>query len=398
MMFIEFKKLNQKKRILPIIVFGLVSLGLFTSCGDSGEQDPSLLQGSSLPLCTNEHLFGLAPVPLSSVSYVAPIGIMAPVGGSPLPKGHTGFMLNTADVTVMAPGDLYVSSIRSTTYLSSPTRPGYTDYAVFFDVCREVSGHYGHMSWLSGTLSAAALGGVCEEYTTVDETIRSCEVSDLDLLVGTGTVMGTTGTPPHSPAMDVGMRDTRVNDYLYPPRYGSPTGGTLCPWDWFTDSVKASLYALLGNGSVSITESPQCGTMAVDQAGTAKGRWTLESAPADGTDPTASDFFVLAPNPYKPQSQAVISTRASDLNTSSLPAYTLQVTGRLNIDPASITADGLIYCYDTDLSTSTFSYLAQLVSADLLKVEKKTHVAGSSVCNGTPGSWAFSGTAVNLIR
>jgi hypothetical protein len=254
------------------------------------------------------------------------------------------------------------------------------------------------MSWLSGTLSAAALGGVCEEYTTVDETVRSCEVYDLGLLVGTGTVMGTAGTFPHSPAMDVGMRDTRVNDYLYPPRYGNLQRGTLCPWDWFTDSVKSSLYALLGNGSVLITESPQCGTMSVDQAGTAKGRWTLESAPADGMDPTASDFFVLAPNPYKPQSQTVISTRATDLNTSSLPVYTLQVTGRLNIDPSRITADGLIYCYDTDLSTSIFSYLVQLVSADLLKVEKKTHGAGSSVCNGTPGSWAFSGTAVNLIR
>lgn len=93
--------------------------------------------------------FKRLPVEVSKISYVAPIGVLAPVGGSPLPKQHTGFMLNEFGVPIFAPGDLTITQIRKVTYNVSPTRPGYIDYAIFFSVCDEVRGHFGHITNLN---------------------------------------------------------------------------------------------------------------------------------------------------------------------------------------------------------------------------------------------------------
>jgi hypothetical protein len=351
----------------------------------------------SLPACTVNDVFNTPVVPLASVNYAAPIGIMAPVGGSPLPKAHTGFLLNGSAITVTAPGDLHIKSIRKTTYLVSPTRPGYVDYSLFFNVCKEVSGHFGHISSLETDILAKINNLQCSQYSTVDETIESCE-QNVKFKISEGTIIGTSGTPPHSPALDVGMRDSRLSDYVNPARYGNQKTGALCPWDWYTEPTKSSIYNIIGDGANVTTETPACGTLNIDLAGTAKGRWTLQSAPANGSDPVAGDFFVLAPNVYSPESEVVISTRIAALNTSSLPEYTIQPSGRLNINPMNITSDGLIYCYDTNLANSTFSYILQMTSATVLRVELKSHSAGSSICNMPANSWSFTSSAMNLIR
>jgi len=370
-----------------LVLVSAIGLSL-TACGE----------GLDLPACTATHRFSTAAVPASSIVFVAPIGTMAPVGGSPLPKAHTGFMLNSADVAVTSPGDLIITSIRETTYLVSPSRAGYVDYSFDFAVCDEVSGHFGHLKTLATAIQSQFTSPSCSQYDTVDETVRSCIRHGLSISVSAGAALGTTGTPPHSPALDIGMKDTRITDYVNPSRYPNPEHGTLSPWEWFTGAVQTELYALAGDGSTVITETPRGGTMSIDLAGTAKGRWTLQSAPADGNDAAASDFFVLAPNPYAAQTQAVISTRIAVLDVAALPKFTLQGSGRLNINPANITPDGLIYCYDTNLGTSTYSFLVQMTSASVLRAEKKTHAAGASVCNAAPGTWAFSGAAVDLIR
>ncbi|MBL7717132.1 MAG: hypothetical protein JNL01_16835 [Bdellovibrionales bacterium] len=365
-----------------------------SSCRSRGDGDS---EEAALPACTDSDLFSVQPVPTSAISYLAPIGTLAPVGGSPLPKAHTGFMLNSSNVPVTAPGNLIIKSVREVTYVTSPTRPGYTDYAVYFDVCREVGGHLGHLSSLDPAISSQLGTLTCSEYSTVDETVRNCEVR-VNISVSAGSTLGTTGTPPHSPAMDIGMRDSRVSDYVNPSRYGNPSSGTLCPWSWFSEPIRSQLESKIGDGATFTTESPKCGTMQVDLTGTARGRWTLESSPANGTDPTASDFFVLARDPYAGETKAVISTRIAALNPSALVKFTLQTTGKLNAAPENISADGSIYCYDSNLGTSTYSFLVQLISEGRLRVEKKTHAAGTSVCNSAPSAWAFSGAAVYLIR
>ncbi len=373
---------------------GVILVGtLVLSAGCRSKDDP----GASLPACSDADKFGTLPVPLASIHHTAPIGIMAPVGGSPLPKRHTGILLALTGVPVVAPGRLLLHRIRETTYLSSPTRPGYSDYALFFSVCAQVEGHFGHLSSLAPDLLARLNRPRCSEYSTVDERVRICEYT-ASLTLSEGSPLGTAGAAPHSPVLDMGMEDSRVADYVNPGRYGSPRKGTLCPWDWFQEGGRSALYARLGNGATVSTESPQCGSMAVDQAGTAKGRWTLASAPASGTDPTASDFFVLAPDPYASQTKVVISTRVSSLAPGSLPTFSVNSGSRINPPPSSVTPDGQVYCYVPDHASSTYSFFVQMLSAGTLKAEKITHAAGSSPCSLSPASWAFSGAAVELIR
>ncbi|MBI4951835.1 MAG: hypothetical protein HY908_07355 [Myxococcales bacterium] len=140
--------------------------------------------------------------------------------------------------------------------------------------------------------------------------------------------------------------------------------------------------------------------MAIDVEATAAGRWTLKAAPADGTDPTAGDFAVLAGDPYAPESRVVLSTRITSLvaGGSVFPSFVRAPAGRLNVSPSSIGLDNLVYCYDEDLATSTFSYLVRMTTAQEMKMEKVAHAAGSSVCNAAPSTWAFSANAVDLIR
>lgn len=361
---------------------------------------------SDLSKCSNENIFKRLPVELSKISYVAPIGVLAPVGGSPLPKQHTGFMLNEYGVPIFAPGDLTIIQIRKVSYNVSPTRPGYIDYAIFFSVCDEVRGHFGHITNLNPMLQARASDYQCSSYSTVDETVESC-TANVKIKVAEGTQIATSGTASHSPAVDIGMSDSRVTDgYLNAARYGKDNApGTICPWDFYIESVKTQIYSKIGLSATSLsTESPKCGTLAIDRFGTAAGRWTSKDNPGNGFDPADGKFLVLVADTYRPQTRIAYSTRldgiASNLQFEPVnyPRFPVQESGRVNRQPTQITDDGNIYCYVVDLTTSTESFLVQLINKSELKVEKVMHQAGASSCSRAVNEWNFSSRAITLIR
>lgn len=361
---------------------------------------------SDLSKCSNENIFKRLPVELSKISYVAPIGVLAPVGGSPLPKQHTGFMLNEYGVPIFAPGDLTIIQIRKVSYNVSPTRPGYIDYAIFFSVCDEVRGHFGHITNLNPILQPRASDYQCSSYSTVDETVESC-TANVKIKVAEGTQIATSGTASHSPAVDIGMSDSRVTDgYLNAARYGKDNApGTICPWDFYIESVKTQIYSKIGLSATSLsTESPKCGTLAIDRFGTAAGRWTSKDNPGNGFDPADGKFLVLVADTYRPQTRIAYSTRldgiASNLQFEPVnyPRFPVQESGRVNRQPTQITDDGNIYCYVVDLTTSTESFLVQLINKSELKVEKVMHQAGASSCSRAINEWNFSSRAITLIR
>ena len=361
---------------------------------------------SDFSKCSIENIFKRLPVEVSKISYVAPIGVLAPVGGSPLPKQHTGFMLNEFGVPIFAPGDLTITQIRKVTYNVSPTRPGYIDYAIFFSVCDEVRGHFGHITNLNPILQPRATEYQCSSYSTVDETVQSC-TANVKIKVAEGTQIATSGTASHSPAVDTGMSDSRVTDgYVNPGRYGKDNAsGTICPWDFYVDSVKTQLYSKIGLSATNLsTESPKCGTLAIDKFGTAAGRWTSKDNPGNGFDPADGKFLVLVADTYQPQSRIAYSTRleaiASNLQFEPVnyPRFPAKESGRVNRQPVQITDDGNIYCYVVDLTTSTESFLVQLINKSELKVEKVPHQAGASTCSRGVNEWIFSSRAIALIR
>lgn len=356
--------------------------------------------------CTEDSLFKRLPVEFSKISSVSPIGVFAPVGGSPLPKQHTGFMLNELGVPIFAPGNLTITQIRKVTYNVSPTRQGYVDYAIFFSVCDEVKGHFGHVTDLTLNLQPQPSAFRCSKYSTVDETVESCS-ADTSIKVVEGTQIATSGNASHSPAVDMGMSDQRMSDgYLNPDRYGkSQAPGTLCPWDFYTDTLKAQLYSKIGLTATNLTtETPKCGTLAIDKAVTAAGRWTPKEDPGNGMDPADGRFLVFALDTYKPQSRIAFSTRIKEIapgtqyEVVNYPRFPLQEMGRVNLAPSRVTPDGQIYCYVVDANSSTESFFVALVSAAELRVEKLTHASGATPCNQTPNQWNFSAKAISLIR
>jgi len=343
---------------------------------------------------------------VNKISFVAPIGVLAPNCGTPLPKQHTGFVLNELGVPLLALGDLTITQIRKVTFSSSPTRPGYVDYAIFFSVRTEVTGHFGHVTELNPNLQPAASAYRCSTYSSVDETVESCS-ADTNIKVAAGIQIATSGTASHSAAIDMGMSDSKISDaYVNPTRYGKlGVVGTLCPWDFYSNPLKVQLYAKIGlNSALLITKNPKCGTVAVDRAGTAVGRWTPQSNPGNGADPADGNFLVLTPDIYNPETRVAFSTRIQQLapitryEPVSYPRFPLQAAGRVNLAPASISADGNIYCYVVESSSSTESFLLQLTAAAQLKIEHRAHAGGESTCNQPATSWAFSSNAVVLIR
>lgn len=355
--------------------------------------------------CSGDSVFKRLPVELSKISYVAPVGVLAPVGGSPLPKRHTGMMLTENGVPLYAPGNLTITQIRKVTYKVSPTRPGYIDYALFYSVCDEVSGHFGHITNLNETLQPQASAYKCSTYSTVDETVESC-TADTKISVAEGVRIATNGTIDMSKAIDMGMTDERLSDGYVNPKFGfSGTAGVLCPWDFYSDALKEQIYARIGQSASSLaTETPKCGTVAVDKAGTAAGRWTPKDSPGEARDAADGRFLVFAPDVYKPQSRIAFSTRISGITPTveadsvEYPRFPLQVSGRVNLAPGSVTMDGQIYCYVVNASSSTQSFLVQMTTASEMKVERVTHASAASPCSQSPGTWSFSSGAVSLVR
>jgi hypothetical protein len=372
----------------------------------SGTLSPVETPHSQAAKCTNDSLFKRLPLDFSKVSSISPIGVLAPIGGSPLPKYHTGFLLNELGVPLFAPGDLTITEVRKVTYILSPTRPGYIDYALFFSVCDEVTGHFGHVTNLNSNFAPSQSAFECSKYSTVDETVESC-TARTSIKVPGGTQLATSGTASHSPAIDIGMEDKRISDgFINPERYGkSGAPGTLCPWDFYSEPLKLQLYSKIGLTSANLTtENPKCGTVAVDKRGSAAGRWTPQNNPGNGMDPADGRFLVFTPDTYMPESRIAFSTRINEIAPSSqyevvrYPRFPLQISGRVNVSPSGVSVDGQIYCYVVDAASSTESFLVQLVKDGELKVEKITHATGSTICNQSPSQWSFSPSAVTLIR
>lgn len=236
-------------------------------------------------------------------------------------------------------------------------------------MCDEVCGHFGHVTDLNLKLQPSASAFECSSYSTVDETVEMCE-ANTNIKVVEGTQIATSGTASHSPAIDMGMADERFSDYINPERFVRPqtrdekVAGALCPWDFFTEDLKEQLYSKIGMSATNLTtENPKCGSVAVDKAGTAAGRWTPRDNPGDGMDPADGRFLVFTPDTYNPQSRIAFSTRINEITPSAqyeivnYPRFPLEVSGRVNLAPSLVSADGQLYCYVVDSTTKALSLI-----------------------------------------
>jgi hypothetical protein len=216
-----------------------------------------------------------------------------------------------------------------------------------------------------------------------------------------GATIGTVGGPSAG-AFDWGLHDPRhTNFFVNPDRYAGSVRDAVCPYDPFIAPLKEQLYALIGDGLRTASgESPQCGSMSVDVAGTARGAWVLQSDPVMQMG-DETNFAVLAAHPLFPQSKQAFSLGPAALFATSgagNDTYPLEASGRVNRRFGDVTEDGLLYCYVYDAPAAAWSYFVRLAAGPVLTLEKVTHAAGATPCGADPSTWSFSGAALVFIR
>ena len=155
--------------------------------GCNGE--PTRLAGER---CGALPYFTVAPVAPADVDLIVVAGGLGAPGHT-LPTAHSGFMLAGEGVPVVSPGLIQITTVRRVTYLSSPTRQGERDYAVFFSSCEDVEGWLGHLTALAPGIPDNASGSGCQAYSTSDETVESCTLDVSGFTLAGGDPLGTGG-------------------------------------------------------------------------------------------------------------------------------------------------------------------------------------------------------------
>jgi len=367
-----------------------VLAALAVACG--GDSAGPEVQVPTVQSCGPAPYFTLLPVPAARITAVPVVGgVDAP--GHVLPTDHGAFFLDQANIPVRAPADLTITGLgRVRATEGSATSE---DYAIYFQVCREVAGWFGHVISLAPSFASSIQFGNCRTYSTPFADIESCEAPNVNIQIRAGDELATA-----SYVVDFGVTDERVtNFYISPQRFPGPSHA-ICMWEHFDAASKAVLFSKLRDlrrPGIVPTGEPRCGTMEVDVPATAKGIW---SDPAF-TGPVAGDerhFAALVDYPYRPQMELALSLGPDPLGAR-LAVVGRATNGRVNRAFEQVTQDGRIYCYGPAVAGfQPSSWFLQLTSATAIRIQHVDHGPGDSPCDNDPSTWSFGPTAVTMVR
>lgn len=299
---------------LFFILFGLLMVGViilvgvgaffgFRSAQENGSFLPieatkqlveqKITKTTKLPTCErNDQFFTHSPLNTGDYHGLVPLGNLSPPSHT-FPTDHVYFHLprlsdegGTETVPVYSPGDITITSIRSTEHVEEQ----FIDYTVDFQPCEEVRGFFIHVTSLSPSIQQAFddAQSRCNENATGGRTYRSCEAG-VFVEVAAGEEIGTAGGGL-SAALDLGLLDERkaAHEYANPSRWKSNKPQYVqCPFEYFSDEIQDEFLDRLSSedGLRQATIDPACGEIAQDVPGTAMGAWfekgTRQTYPED---------------------------------------------------------------------------------------------------------------------
>jgi hypothetical protein len=394
------------------LVLGCVAIAACGSHGDSatspgGNNGAGPLQNGPVPVnsasCgTKTALFTVTPIPLSSMTGWVPVGQMSPSGHT-FPVDHQYLYINGGfgqtvykNPTLVAPADMHVTYIHSGT----TTPPGLADYTIEYSVCAEVYGQFGHVASIAPSLlaQAGAIDQGCTTYSpSPGSTVATCQTKLLAILVHAGDVIGTAGgDPPHAIALDFSLWDSRITPLIFanPARWAMNNDSfdayhDVAASDYFAEPVKSQVAAMLStyDGSVHRTIPPLGGTIGVDIAGTAMGHWFNPTQPVNPETP----HLAIAPDNVNPNMVGFSIGQSQPGWTLALQEFTPANSGNVNRNPAQVTADGNIYCYE---SPGFWILLLKMPTSTTLQLEARQ---GNVTCAGA-APWTFTGASFTYSR
>ncbi len=377
-----------------LATFASVTVAGLAACGGVS------LVGPAAEDCPTTPYFTVSPAAFPDIGNIVVVGGLGAPGHT-LPTAHAGFYLATEGAAVRAPGPIQIIGLRRTTYVASPNRQGKNDFTAEFQVCKQVSGWFGHLTTLSEFIPVANGWTDCSRYSTAIETVETCRAKLENVSLAAGQALGTSGLSKALGLMglDFGLLDSRVNNgYVADWRHPDPSRHAICAWDKFESSVRAQLFAKLSDPSRPSTVAagePRCGTMKVDVAGTLKGVWALpsETSPLAGNE---TAYITLANYPYRPEDQLALSLGPVSLGATVAVVARGPGTGRVNRPFEQVTSDGQIYCYGPETQRPQVSWLITMTGPSALSI-RKVENSSSNICADPPSTWSMVG-AVGMVR
>jgi hypothetical protein len=280
-------------------------------------------------------------------------------------------------------------------------REGLAHYAINAELCGSYSLVFGHVTSVTDRLATAFRSPDCDTNVVLGERIESC-VASVDVEVAAGETLGSVGARTVN-TFELGLYDElHENFFVKPERYSYFARTAICPYDPLPPDERGLWLGRLMHGVVPASgESPVCGSVSVDVAGSAQGVWVLQSNPVNQSS-GESGFVVLAPHPMYPESSQTFSIGpaaiAGPLETGDLDRYPLAATSRVNRPFSEVLADGLIHCYVHERPSHWFSYFVRLAPGDVLTLQRVSHSPAVSPCGNDPATWQFGPGALSFIR
>ncbi len=399
-----------KKKLSLFLAFGFLSLhgawagvhyGLGTAVAHQSAvaidaaNDAAI--ASQRPVCTDAP-YTVSPLDLTNGFNLEPLGHLAPYSHT-LPTEHIYFLIvkSSADTTsydVRAPADILITRVSSSELLFST--PTYKDYSIYYDACRGVNGYFHHVLHLSADLEAK-LGNVdrnCSVYS--DGSARVCN-TDTAILVNAGDVIGNTvgRVGSNLVGVDFGTHDYRKAPLAFadPSRKGADQLHTVCPVDYFPESLRVQMEARLGtyDGSVHRTAAPVCGEYNQDIAGSAQGNWYVNGTPPGPVQQENATLALVHDNVDPTRGVLSVGQSVTASGLSSGPYYfTPSSMGLVNRDFGGV-RDTDTYCYESPGLISAV-ILIQMPNSTTLKIERQ----GLASCGAGP--WSLTSNATTFVR
>lgn len=208
----------------------------------------------------------------NNLQQTAPIG--AVMAGSPgrayvMVKGEAP---NRPMTPLYAPAD---ATIQSLVYArrdpTNPNAPG--EYRLEFRISCEVTFNFDHMDDVVDKIKA---------YAPATPSDRSNDLVSVSIPVTAGELVGYSDGTPQAGSFDLFLlNSTKTVPHINPNRWKWDQVVTAdCPYDYYTDEIKAKYYGIMRSHDGQALEPLSCGNPSHDVAGTAAGGWFL----GDSTD------------------------------------------------------------------------------------------------------------------
>lgn len=328
-----------KRLILAVIIIALIVLGYVAyKQGVVGSINRAIV----LPTCSSATNFNQAPLDLTKVQNIVPLGNVSPPDHT-LPTDHLYFYMDpSVEATpLIAPGKIYITNLEysSEKINGQFSHPG--DYSISFTNCRGLTFEFAHIKSLAGPLGdkAQSLMKSCEHNQPAAGEITTYCNQPVNILVSSSTQIGIIGTHGNASAIDFNANLRGHKD----PGAVSPTfDGTdaVCGLDYFSKAIQEQLYT-----KVKRTAEPRCGQIGQDINNTIQGAWTANSKPSVGKNQWNTHLAIVHFN-LNP-SIGLIALGGGSLGQPGGLSFKPRTSGIINLEPSQ-TEVGKTYCYQDD--------------------------------------------------